>query len=402
MKQEEKTAYHVPGRVGVPVLLAVLTVLAAAGAAAALGRAQQDVLRLTVLSAIGAGCLVFVLLQSRQEHTFLYDNEYHLWRFFGFYTLALVLSVLFAFLPVGGWPYLAVSVALTLFGSELLGTVATAVLLTISTGLCGAQAEVFVLYFLTGVVAVCLFRRVTGELHVFLPSFCSLLLLLVAQTACLVIGMNERLNFGMFVLPTIGLFLNAILLVILLKYFGSAVVNRYRMTYMEINDQEFVLMAQLRQNDREAYYLAIHTGYLCERIAVRLGLDAALCKAGGYYHKLAACSVAEREDLFETLEDKHHFPPAVLLLMEECNREDHRFRTAEAAVVHMADAVVSTIRYLYANNPDADIRYDQVIQSIFERKEKAGQFDRCEITLAQFRKMRDMFLEEKLYYDFLR
>lgn len=402
MNHKEQSAYQVRGRTAVPFLIFLLTIACVWLVALGMKRTPADIIRNTVLAAIGAGCIVFVLVQSRLEHRFLYDNEDHLWRFFFFYTAALVLAFLFAFLPVAGWPYMVISIAIALFGNEILGVVSTAVLLMISTSLSGAQPEVFILYFLTGIAAILFFRRVDSNLHIFLPAFCSFVVLFAAQTACIVLYLNERLNFGMFVLPTIGLFLNAILLVIVLKYFSYSVVNRYRMIYMEINDQEFKLIAEMKQNDKEAYFQAIHTGYLCERIAVRLGLSSAECKAGGYYHKLADCSMEQREELFETLADEYHFPPAVLKLLDECNRKGHKFKTPEAAVVHMADAVVSSIRYLFLNNPDAVISYEQVINSIFDRKVKTGQFDECSITFSQFQHMRKLFLEEKLYYDFLR
>ncbi|MBO5292786.1 MAG: hypothetical protein J6B10_06365 [Lachnospiraceae bacterium] len=402
MNQKEQSAYQVRGRIAVPLLILFITAASACLMSAVLGVPQADVIRNTVLAAIGSGCFVFTMVQSHMEHQFLYDNEDHLWRFFFFYMVSLVMAYLFVFLPVAGWPYMVISITLALFGNEMLGVVSTGVLLMISTSLAGTHMEVFLLYFMTGIAAILFFRRIDSEFRVFLPFFCSFAVLFTAQTACIILYLNERLNVGMFVLPTIGLFINAILLVIVLKYFGYAVVNRYRMVYMTINDQEFELMARLRQEDKNAYYRAIHTGYLCERIAVRLGLNPAECKAGGYYHHLAACSVEEREEVFEMLTDEHHFPPAVLKLLDECNRPDHHFQTPEAAVVHMADAVVSSIMYLFSSNPDAKVSYEQVINSIFDRKIKTGLFDECSITFSQFQHMRKLFLEEKLYYDFLR
>lgn len=402
MKHKDQSAYQVRGRRAVPFAVLFVTTLGVWLMSAGMRLNTADIIRNTVLAAIGAGCIVFVMVQSRMEQSFLFDNEDHLWRFFFFYMVSLVLAFLFVFLPVAGWPYMVISIALALFGNELLGVTCTAVFLLITTGLSGAQTEIFLLYFLTGIAAILFFRRIDGDFHIFLPTLNSFLVLFVAQTACVVLYLNERLSLGMFVLPTIGLFLNAILLVILLKYFGYAVVNHYHMIYVEINDQEFTLMAELRAQDKEAYLQALHTGYLGERIAIKLGLDAQRCKAGGYYHKMADCKKEERSDLFEMLADEYHFPPEVLKLLDECNCPGHHFKTPEAAVIHMSDAVVSAIRYLFRQNPDAEICYEPVIHSIFDRKVKMGLFDECSITFSQFQHMRKMFLEEKLYYDFLR
>ena len=89
-------------------------------------------------------------------------------------------------------------------------------------------------------------------------------------------------------------------------------------------------------------------------------------------------------------------------LLEECNRSDKRLLSAEVAVVHMADAVVSAIMYLFEQDADAKVSYEQVINSIFDRKIKMGLFNECNITFTQFQQMRNLFVEEKLYYDFLR
>ncbi len=402
MKVKNQSAYRVAGRQTVPFLIVVFTSVLTWLVTAILQRETVDLIRNTILAIVGSGCISFLLIQGGYAHTFLYDNEDHLWRFFFFYFCSLVMSLLFAFLPVTGWPFLVISIALSLFGSETIGVVASAVLIGISSSIAGAPCEIFLMYLISGVVAILCFRRIDSAFHIFMPALCSFLVLIVLHTACIILYVNERLGVGLFVLPVIGLFVNGILLVIVLRYLESSVVNRYRMTFMEINDQEYALMAELRQNDKDAYFTAIHTGYLCERVANSTGLDAALCKSGGYYHKLADCPRKEREELFEKLQDKHHFPPAVLKLLDECNRPEHRFVTPEAAVVHMADAVVTSIRYLFQNNPEAEVQYDQVIRSLFDRKVRQGMFDDCDITFAQFQQMKKLFLEEKLYYDFLR
>lgn len=53
-----------------------------------------------------------------------------------------------------------------------------------------------------------------------------------------------------------------------------------------MNDPEYVLLTDLKQYSKKAYYHAVHTAYFCEKIARKIGADEMLAKAGGYYHKI--------------------------------------------------------------------------------------------------------------------
>lgn len=392
---------QVKGGRGVPLLIFLITSVGTLLMGVFMGKSDEELIRLTVTAAIGAGTLNFILAQSRLEGTLLYDNQDHLWRFFFFYTVSLLLAFVFVFLPVAVWPFMVISVALCLFGNEITGMASTALLLMLTVSLSEARPGIFLLYFMTGMAAAAVFRRLDESFQVFYPSMISVLILIVGQTAYIVLAVNEQLNPEMFIISTIGLFLNIMFLVIVLRYLNFAVVNRYRMLYMEINDQEFSLLAGLKQSDRQAYYLAIHTAYFCERIAVAVGLDARVCKAGGYYHRLENFSEEPDEDFLETLEQEYRFPPAVIRLLREY-RSGQPLVTKETSVVYLSDAVVSCMMELFKEDSSASVDYAEIIVSLFAQLGEEGILNACELTIAEYGSIQKIFLEEKLYYDFLR
>jgi hypothetical protein len=56
----------------------------------------------------------------------------------------------------------------------------------------------------------------------------------------------------------------------------------------------------------------------------------------------------------------------------------------------------------FAENPQAQIDYGKLIDSVFQEKLETQELWCNEISLTQIREMKKIFTEEKLYYDFLR
>jgi len=57
---------------------------------------------------------------------------------------------------------------------------------------------------------------------------------------------------------------------------------------------------------------------------------------------------------------------------------------------------------MIAENHDAKLDYDQIIETVFEKKQESPAFQECKISIGELNHMEKMFKEEKLYYDFLR
>lgn len=381
----------------------LLTVLISGIAAYLYGNSKEEIVKIVILAFVSAGCVIFVMEECRIQKSFLFDNGENLWRFTILYLLFLAGSMIFCMLPVGGWPYLAIFVGLMLFSNQLTAMCAGSTLLLISV-LLSAQASpvIFVIYFISGMVGILLFSGLDESFKVGLP----LMISLPAQFVCLclhdVLMANEVLNAEMFVIPIVNTLVSLIFLLILLKFFSFSIIYRTRDAYMDINDPECPLLVELKEFSKEEYFHAIHTAYLCDRIAKRLNLDDAAAKAGGYYHKIG---VLKGEGSFENARqilEGYQFPDKVMVILKEYLGKEEHIVSKETAVLLISDTVISSISYLFSKDADVQLDYEKLIQAVFKKKLESGILNYSDISVYELEEMKKILLEEKLYYDFLR
>lgn len=384
----------------IPIFLVVLLGMAAT-------KPPEELLRNMVLAVLASGTLVFLLIRAVLEDSLLYDNREHLWRFFLCYFGSLLLSVLFIVLPVAGWPFLVIAVSLTLFSNETIGMAAAAELIYFTVSFAGAPDGIFIMYFLTSAIGLVLYARLDEGFQAFYPTVISFVALFTTQIAVIILFLNERLNIGMFVMPVMNLFMNGILLMIILRYFSQSVIHKYRDIYLEINDPECELLVELKKRSKESYYRCVHTAYLCERTAVRLGLDKTLCKLGGYYFRLEEFCEQDSEIALQLFEEKYRFPPQVMKLLRECRRvhdnpEKARIESKEAVIILLADEMIKSLLYLFKQNKETKIDYTDLVNTILQKKVEKGTFLLSNITFQEWEEIRKILIGEELYYDFLR
>ena len=366
---------------------------------------QDTLLRNMVITAMGMAIIGLLVRQEAAEHLMQYDNNDHVLRFFLCLGVCLAVSLACVFLPVGAWPFLVIYITLALYGSTFLGAAAGSVLLMITVLGSGAQSHMFVMYLISGMIGVSLFRRLDAEFKVGIPLTISLMSLLVCETANVVLFANERLDMELFVVPAANVIISAVLLLGILKLFSQSVIYRYRVIYMELTAPECELLTRLKEEAREDYYQSMHTAYFCERIAGRLELDVQAVKAAGFYHKIGVLYQNQSSDVGKELFDmfrRQHFPPVMQEILKEYLIPDRAVCRKETAVLIMADAVTASIIHLLAADKSRDLDYDRIIDSIFKIKLDSGVLNQCLISMQEITQMKKIFKEEKLYYDFLR
>ena len=157
-------------------------------------------------------------------------------------------------------------------------------------------------------------------------------------------------------------------------------------------------MAEYKKQEREEYFLCVHTANFCGRIAGRLSLDADAKKCAGYYHKLYG-KAQSNSLLKERMPD---FPPPAEAILKEYQKKRTEVTRKETAVLVCADAIVSTIMLMFAKHREKPLDYVQVIDAVFEKFHDAGSFRNCDITMRELDVMQKIFKEEKLYYELLR
>lgn len=362
----------------------------------------EMMIRNIVMVLAGTGIVIFSFAFGETCGFFNYRNEGRYGRFALTYLVSLIASVFLPYLPVAGWPFLVFFVMLGMFSNAMTGLAAGSLGLLLSVNFAGYDYAIFWLYFISGMAGVLLFSTLDEDFNVGIPMAISLLVLTLCLTANVILFSRDKLSIGQFMILAINLMVCCILLLICLKLVSSTVIHRYRDRYMEINDPECPLLVQLKELSKDEYYHAIHTAYLGDKIARNLGIDDAAVKACGYYHRIGKLKGENTWENVSEICDKYHFPPKTKQILREYVDPDAKMVSRETVVVLFADCIVSSILYLFAKDPKAELDYAKLIDTVFQKKFETEELWGNEISLAQIHQMKKIFIQEKLYYDFLR
>lgn len=345
--------------------------------------------------------LVFCESKSKIAGDYLYDNERHRGRFYQSYMILFALASAFPMFTKTGWPFLFYAVVLTLFSNSVTGMVSYVSILSYTCLLGQVDFNTFLVYFFSGMCVVILFSVLDEKFKIEIPLILSVLCFMVSLCANQIITQNANLSLQMFLVPMISLFLNIVLIFMFLWYINISVINREKNRFQEINDPEFELMEKIKEQGKEHYFHAIHTAYLCNKIATRLSMDVDTVRAAGFYHK---AGIVKGEDNIDNLMDickEYDFPEKVCDILKEY-KKNSRILKKETAVVVMSDAVISSIMQRFTQDKNAVIQYDEMIGQLFKNKMDRGIFNNCDISLHEMNQMKKILIEENLYYDFLR
>ena len=380
-----------------------LSVLISGVAAFLYGYSEKEIIKIVIMACVSTGCVVFAIEESRIFNTFLFDNSENMWRFTILYFFFLTGSVVFPMFPSGGWPYVAIFTGLMLFSGQLVAVCAGCNLLFISMLLTPASStDLFLIYFISGIAGILLFSGLDENFKVWLPIMIALMIQFVCLCLHEVLMVNDVFRPEMFLVPGVNILINLILLLILLKFFSFSIIYRTRDTYMDINDPECPLLVKLKEFSKEEYFHAIHTAYLCDRIAKRLGLDDAAAKAGGYYHKIG---ILKGENSFENVKlilQDYQIPDKVMIILKEYLIKEENIDSKETAILLISDTIISSISYLFSKDANASLDYEKLIQAVFKKKLESGILNHNALSLGEVEEIKKILMEEKLYYDFLR
>lgn len=386
------------------VILFLMTGAATGLAAWLYGKTVIEITGVVVLALLGVSGVIFAIEQSQEADSFLFDNKEHLGRFLVLYLLALAGSLVFPLLPAGGWPYLAAFIGLMLFSNQIVGLSSAAVLLLVTcllyTGNNGNIA--FYVYFVGGLAGIVVFSYLNVSFKVGLPILVSLMVQMVCLAVQEVLLVNEQLKLQLFLIPALNLLVSLILLLILLKYFSFSIIYKNRDLFMDINDPECPLLVELKNASKEEYYHAVHTAYLCDRIAKRLKLDDAMVKACGYYHRIGIIKGEVNWENTQLILEENRFPQQVKDVLREYLDSAEQMFSKETIILLFSDTVITSISYLFSKDPQIEIDYPKIINGIFKKRVESGMIDQSNLTFGEFQEMKKILLEERLYYDFLR
>ncbi|MBQ7943386.1 MAG: hypothetical protein IJ326_04910 [Lachnospiraceae bacterium] len=282
------------------ILLLLISVVLTGGTAYLYGKTFRDIFLLFVITTACYGCVVFSFVQSYVLDKLHYENGKHFGRFALLFIAGVCASCAFPLLPTSGWVFPVFALAFTLFSNTATGMIAYAGVLGLCVYLANADILTFLMYFLLGAIFAILFEHLDENFKTGSSLFVAVLLYACALTGKVVFQSSGVLDFEQFMMPIINFFITFILVMFVLRLYCAKGIDKEKGRYLDINDQEFALIAKYKELDEAAYYNAIHTAYFAEKIARTLHMDVDVAKAGAYYHKIM---VLECKNEDKTLEE---------------------------------------------------------------------------------------------------
>ncbi len=399
---EDRQKYLQLRSVFINIIFFVLTLFIVAISTFLYKRDWTQLIRNVVITCICMGTIFFLVAQSRLNHTFSDDNEEHPLRFYLSFFSCVLVSVLLPILPTTGWPYVVIFITLTLFSNLTIGITSATFLLMVSV-LLGASADIntFCLYFVSGIVCSILFQKLDDDFKIGYPLLISIMVIFVSEIANAVLFINETLHMELLIIPMVNIVVSAILILVILKLYGHFVIFKYRERFMIINDSECPLLVELKEKQPDLYLHTVHVAYLSDKIATRINVDTAIVKTLAYYSKISSLAEEVSYENTMTLIEEYDFPMITYDYLKDVIENGHCPTTKEAFVVLVADMMITSIEFLYAKNPNKEIQYEQIVGTVIKKKIDGIFPQKCNITYGEVEKVKNVLLEEKLYYDFL-
>jgi membrane-associated HD superfamily phosphohydrolase len=395
-----------------------------------MGRPVHRVIADMVMAALGLGAVGLMLRMTYLHEQLDYDNDKHLHRFWVMFLIGGGIALLCGVLPVGGWPYVVIYIALALYGTQSLGILSASVLLMLSIIVKDGDVSAFMIYFICGIVGTILFRKLESDMKVMIPLLISQMVLFVCETAYLLVQHPSGIESELFVIPFVNVVVSSVMLIGILKLFFSGVLLKEKYIYCDLLNPEGSQLSDFKGRNRESYYLCMHTAYFCDRIARKLGLNPDPVKTAGFYQKIGTIlkeddtgkehdpaqaatnrdkqvvsekkgSTAEWE-IVERYLLKNKFPEKARSILKEYLVEGERIVSKEATILIFADAVVSSVSYLFSKDPKIHPDFDKLVEGVFRKGLDSGLLIDSSLTQRELTQMRKIFKEEKLYYDFIR
>ncbi len=316
--------------------------------------------------------------------------------------ICMFLSVLFSYFPNTIWVFMPLFVILSLFSTSFIGLCCASVLLAGCSIITGCGVLVFFLYFISGLFAITVYLPIGKEMRFGLPSFLSSFCLLTCEVCGIIMTVDRGLDIQLFILPVANCLLSVIIIYSVFRGYSSRFIFKYTDLYQTLCDTENEYLLELKEQNPSSYMLSIHTAYFCDRISQALSLDKDVVKCAGYYHELTPADPEDREAFYDDM----GFTVSLREMLDEYKEYSLNpgvsIKRIESAALIISRTVVMTVMAVFEKDKNAQLDSVKLTDAVFDRFIKRGNFNECDITFSDINRMKKIFKEEKLYYDFLR
>lgn len=163
-----------------------------------------------------------------------------------------------------------------------------------------------------------------------------------------------------------------------------------------IMDEHYHLHKEIRQYSTIDYNHALRTSQVAAKLAVGIGADEKLARAGGFYYRIGKL---EGEPFIENgvrLAQDNCFSSRLVTILAEYNGQNALPSSIESAIVQIADMIVTKFDLLDKDTFSSSWNRDIVIYQTMNEKSAEGLYDNSGLSMNQFLTIREMLVKEEM------
>lgn len=170
--------------------------------------------------------------------------------------------------------------------------------------------------------------------------------------------------------------------------------------YELILDENYELLQQLRRKSVRIFEHSKEVANLARKGAVLLEINENIVAAGAFYHEIGRVVSKNYIEAGVYLLQKYEFPVEVIDILKQQNAKIELPKSKEAAIVMLAESIVSTITYFEKEEEKAvksGQKYEKtslrdVVEHIFDVRFNKGDLDEAGFTILEYKKLKEYYM----------
>ena len=161
---------------------------------------------------------------------------------------------------------------------------------------------------------------------------------------------------------------------------------------MALCSEDFPPIAEMRDTSLRVFYHTLEVADLSAAAAMAIGVDDMLCRTGAMYHDIGKTISRDYVPAGVLIAKEYKIPKDVIAIIEEHNGKKRLPQTKEAAIVLLADTLVSTKDYMLKTNM-TKINQKKIIDSVMSMRMEGGLLDDAGFSLKEYSTIKETFVE---------
>lgn len=175
--------------------------------------------------------------------------------------------------------------------------------------------------------------------------------------------------------------------------FGEHSKGKKELGLMELLQEDFVLMQQLRENE-SLYRHASEISWISSLAAKEIGCDGILAGAGGMYHEVGR--LLDQQDYMEAnmeLAREYQFPERLQAIIRQHTTGSEVPQSPEAAIVMLSDCIISTAHYLEKSGKRSSVSNEKLVKNVFSNRISKGSLDEAGLSVEDLKKLENFYID---------